>query len=45
MNQDGARSGPSVTVPEADLSRTYVFVILVEVVVIAALYWLGRIFG
>ena len=30
---------------EQDLSRTYVLVILVEVVVISALYWLGAHFA
>jgi hypothetical protein len=40
---DGAPAGR----PEdgTDLSRTYWLVLLVEVVVIAALYWLGRHFG
>jgi len=31
--------------PEADLSRTYVLVLVVEAIVIAALYWLGRNFS
>jgi len=30
---------------EADLSRTYALVVIVEVVVLAALYWLGRSFS
>jgi hypothetical protein len=30
---------------EADLSRTYVLVLVVEVVVILALYWVGRVFS
>jgi len=32
-------------VPEQDLSRTYLLVILVEIGVIAALFWLGRAFA
>jgi hypothetical protein len=28
--------------PEAKLGRTYTLVLFVEVIVIAALYWLGR---
>lgn len=31
--------------PDANLSRTYVLVVVVEVAVIAALYWLGRHFA
>jgi hypothetical protein len=31
--------------PDADLSRTYALVVVVEVLVVAALYWLGRYFG
>ena len=34
-----------VEVADSDLSRTYVLVIVVEVVVIVALYWLGRTFS
>jgi hypothetical protein len=30
---------------EADLTRTYVLVIVVEAIVILALYWLGRVFS
>jgi len=30
---------------DADLSRTYVLVLIVEVMVILALYWLGRAFS
>jgi len=30
---------------DADLSRTYVLVLVVEVIVILALYWLGRAFS
>ncbi len=30
---------------EADLSRTYVLVVIVELIVIAVLYWLGRHFS
>jgi hypothetical protein len=32
-------------VPEKDMSRTYLLVILVELVVIAALFWFGRAFA
>ena len=39
----GAPAGASA--PEADLSRTYLLVILVEIVVVAGLYWLGRHFA
>jgi hypothetical protein len=45
MNQRGASPPPPSVVPEQDLSRTYLLVILVEVAVIAALYWLGRAFA
>jgi hypothetical protein len=31
--------------PEADLSRTYVLVLVVELGVLLALYWLGRYFA
>jgi hypothetical protein len=31
--------------PEADLSRTYLLVLVVEAIVIAVLYWLGRHFS
>jgi hypothetical protein len=31
--------------PERDLSRTYALVIVVEVLTIAALYWLSRAFS
>jgi hypothetical protein len=41
----GAASPPPVVEPEQDLSRTYLLVILVEIAVIAALYWLGRAFA
>jgi len=30
---------------DSDLSTTYVLVIIVEIIVIASLYWLGRYFG
>ncbi len=30
---------------EADFTRTYVLVVIVEVVVVAALYWFGRHFS
>lgn len=30
---------------EANLSMTYILVLVVEVIVIASLYWLGRHFG
>ena len=30
---------------EADLTRTYVLVLVVEAIVIAALYWVGRYFA
>jgi len=45
MPSDAAGPPASAAVPEADLSRTYALVIVVEVAVIAALYWLGRVFG
>jgi hypothetical protein len=31
--------------PEADLSRTYLLVLVVEAIVIAVLYWLGKNFS
>ena len=36
---------PASSPPDADLRRTYVLVIVVEVLTIAALYWLGRVFS
>jgi hypothetical protein len=45
MNPGAASPPPPPAVPEQDLSRTYVLVILVEIAVIAALYWLGRAFA
>jgi len=37
---------PAASQPhEADLSRTYILVLIVELIVMAALYWLGRYFG
>lgn len=45
MNQSAASPPPPAAVPEADLSRTYLLVILVEIAVIAALFWLGRTFA
>ncbi len=36
---------PSHPTGERDLSRTYTLVILVEVIVIGALYWLGAHFS
>lgn len=36
---------PGAEPGESDLSRTYTWVIVVEVLVIAALYLLGRYFG
>lgn len=37
--QPGAEPG------ESNLSTTYILVLVVEVIVIASLYWLGRHFG
>jgi hypothetical protein len=45
MHQDAASPPPPAAAPEADMSRTYILVILVEVAVIAALFWLGRAFA
>jgi hypothetical protein len=40
------RQTPAASPPhEADLSRTYVLVLIVELIVMAGLYWLGRYFG
>jgi hypothetical protein len=36
---------PSAPADEPDLSSRYVLVLVLEVVVIAVLYWLGRYFG
>ncbi len=35
----------SAAAPDKDLSRTYALVVFVEVVVVAALIWLGKYFG
>ena len=35
----------SAAAPDKDLTRTYALVVFVEVVVIAALVWLGKYFG
>ena len=41
--------GPDGTIPrqsrEADFTRSYVLVVLIEIVVVAALYWFGRHFS
>jgi hypothetical protein len=39
------RVSPGEHVSETNPTRTYVLVAIVEVVVIAALYWMGRHFG
>ena len=44
MTAETAR-GSAPPPQDADLSRTYVLVLIVEVVVILALYWLGRVFS
>jgi hypothetical protein len=36
---------PGATTGETDLSTRYVLVVIIEVIVIASLYWLGRHFG
>lgn len=36
---------PPAPVQEQDLTRTYVLVVIVEAIVLAGLYWLGRYFG
>ena len=36
---------PELHAGESDLSRTYIRVLLVEVIVITSLFWLGRYFG
>ncbi len=40
-----SRDMPSQPASEHDLSRTYMLVLLVEAIVIAALYWLGAHFS
>lgn len=39
---DRALPGPP---PEADFTRTYVLVVIIEILVIGALYWFGRHFS
>jgi hypothetical protein len=38
-------SPQTVVVPDKNLTRTYALVVVVEIVVIAALFWLGKYFG
>ena len=35
----------SAAEPEKDMTRTYALVVIVEIVVIALLFWLGKSFG
>ena len=41
-NPDGVIPGRQ---PETDFTRTYVLVVVVEILVVAALYWFGRHFS
>ena len=42
---DLGRGAPAAREPETDFSRTYILVVLIELAVIAALYWFGRHFA
>jgi len=46
MAGNAADTTPRIpTVPESDLTRTYLLVLIVEAVVIACLFWLSRAFA
>ena len=45
MNANDGRGASAPEAGDADLSRTYALVVVVELIVIAGLYWLGRYFS
>jgi hypothetical protein len=45
MPTHDASAVPTPEAREADLSRTYVLVVVVELIVIVVLYWLGQHFS